>query len=131
MNAPHMREAITREPGGDSIPIRVIHVPTEIHMSMPHHKVGEKRVGGDRSTVQSCNGGVLFFSQAHPIFEHTAENIAFRRARGKFILKTNIDNILSPFTAAWTSTSVEPCFFSCAVVALPWRNSKMTIQQCM
>ncbi|CAE7220593.1 unnamed protein product [Symbiodinium pilosum] len=73
LNAPHMREAISREPGGDDIPIRVIHVPTAIHMSMPHHK-------------------------AHPIFEHTAENIAFRRARGKFILKTNIDNILSPYT---------------------------------
>ena len=39
--------------------------------------------------------------QAHPIFEHTAENVAFRRAKGKFILKTNIDNILSPDTAAW------------------------------
>ncbi|CAE7341938.1 unnamed protein product [Symbiodinium necroappetens] len=73
LHEPHMREAITREPGGESVPIRVIHVPTSIHMSMPHHK-------------------------AHPIFEHTAENIAFRRARGQFILKTNIDNILSPFT---------------------------------
>ena len=62
-------------PPQESVPIRVIQVPTKIHMSMPHHK-------------------------AHPIFEHTAENVAFRRARGKFILKTNIDNILSPDTVS-------------------------------
>ena len=47
--------------------------------------------------------------QAHPIFEHTAENVAFRRARGKFILKTNIDNILSPDTVAW---QYDVCFAS-------------------
>ncbi|CAE8638435.1 unnamed protein product [Polarella glacialis] len=68
-----IHEVIERVPGGESVPIRVIRVPTAVHMSMPHHK-------------------------AHPIFEHTAENVAFRRARGKFILKTNIDNILSPDT---------------------------------
>lgn len=72
-NAAAIHEEIQREPGMETVPIRVIQVPTSIHMSMPHHK-------------------------AHPIFEHTAENVAFRRARGKFILKTNIDNILAPDT---------------------------------
>ncbi|CAK8986010.1 unnamed protein product [Durusdinium trenchii] len=72
-NAAAIHEEIQREAGAESVPIRVIQVPTSVHMSMPHHK-------------------------AHPIFEHTAENVAFRRARGKFILKTNIDNILSPDT---------------------------------
>eukprot|EP00927_Polykrikos_kofoidii_P047224 TRINITY_DN41323_c0_g1_i1.p1 TRINITY_DN41323_c0_g1~~TRINITY_DN41323_c0_g1_i1.p1 ORF type:complete len:645 (-),score=101.20 TRINITY_DN41323_c0_g1_i1:431-2365(-) len=56
-----------------AVPIRIIQVPPEVHMKIPHHK-------------------------AHPIFEHTAENVAFRRARGRFILKTNMDNILSPDT---------------------------------
>ena len=43
LHEPHMREAITREPGGESVPIRVIHVPTSIHMSMPHHKAGGRK----------------------------------------------------------------------------------------
>jgi len=72
-NVAAIHEEIQREPGMETVPIRVIQVPTAVHMSMPHHK-------------------------AHPIFEHTAENVAFRRAKGQFILKTNIDNILSPDT---------------------------------
>lgn len=67
---------VQRSPCTEAVPIRVVRVPTSVHMSMPHHK-------------------------AHPIFEHTAENVAFRRARGKFVLKTNIDNILSPDTVAF------------------------------
>ncbi|CAJ1427189.1 unnamed protein product [Effrenium voratum] len=82
--APLMHEEITREPGAESVPIRIIQVPTTVHMSMPHAK-------------------------AHPIFEHTAENVAFRRAKGKFILKTNIDNILSPDTVLFISRQqLEP-----------------------
>jgi len=54
-------------------PVRIITVPGEVHRQVPHHK-------------------------AHPIFEHIAENVAFRRARGEFVLKTNIDNIMSPNT---------------------------------
>merc|ERR1712194_929813 len=70
--APPIAEVIEKYQG--RVPVRVIRVPTEVHMSMPHH-------------------------EAHPLFEHTAENVAFRRARGRFILKTNIDNIMSPDTA--------------------------------
>jgi len=67
-------EVIGRAPGTEAtVPIRVIRVPTAVHMTLPHHK-------------------------AHPIFEHIAENVAFRRARGRFFLKTNIDNILAPDT---------------------------------
>merc|ERR1712232_149455 len=68
-----LADAIEREPGAASsaVPVRVIRVPPEMHMRIPHHK-------------------------AHPLFEHIAENVAFRRARGRFFLKTNIDNILSP-----------------------------------
>lgn len=69
-----LADVIERAPGSDgTVAIRVIRVPPAVHMSLPHHK-------------------------AHPIFEHIAENVAFRRARGKFVLKTNIDNILSPDT---------------------------------
>uniref|UniRef100_A0A7S1KWT2 Hexosyltransferase n=1 Tax=Alexandrium catenella TaxID=2925 RepID=A0A7S1KWT2_ALECA len=68
-------EVVSGAPGTQgSVPIRVIRVPPALHMTLPHHK-------------------------AHPIFEHIAENVAFRRARGRFILKTNIDNIMSPDTA--------------------------------
>jgi len=71
---PAIAEVIERAPGtAASVPIRVIRVPSAVHMRLPHHK-------------------------AHPIFEHIAENVAFRRARGSFLLKTNIDNILSPDT---------------------------------
>mmetsp|Transcript_34310 Transcript_34310/g.102537 ORF Transcript_34310/g.102537 Transcript_34310/m.102537 type:complete len:295 (+) Transcript_34310:1-885(+) len=67
-------DVISGAPGTEgSVPIRVIRVPPAVHMTLPHHK-------------------------AHPIFEHIAENVAFQRARGRFLLKTNIDNIMSPDT---------------------------------
>jgi len=72
VGSPPIAEVVERAEGTtkEMVPIRVIRVPPAVHMSMPHHK-------------------------AHPLFEHTAENVAFRRARGRFILKTNIDNIMS------------------------------------
>lgn len=71
LGAAPIADVIERAEGTkDAVPIRVIRVPTEVHMSLPHHK-------------------------AHPVFEHIAENVAFRRARGRFVLKTNIDNIMS------------------------------------
>eukprot|EP00397_Hematodinium_sp_SG-2012_P033611 GEMP01035933.1.p1 GENE.GEMP01035933.1~~GEMP01035933.1.p1 ORF type:complete len:428 (+),score=120.10 GEMP01035933.1:57-1340(+) len=71
-NAGPLAEAIQQLSA--KIPIRVITVPKEVHESIPHHK-------------------------AHPLFEHVAENVAFRRAKGRFVLKTNIDNIWSPALA--------------------------------
>lgn len=73
-------EVIERAPGTRAtVPIRVIRVPPAVHTTLPHHK-------------------------AHPIFEHIAENVAFRRARGRFLLKTNIDNILSPDTVIFIAS---------------------------
>jgi len=67
---------LAREPGTEAVPIRVITVPAEYHRAVVSHKM-------------------------HPIWEHVAENVAFRRAKGRFFLKTNIDNIFSPDIASF------------------------------
>jgi len=54
----------------DFAPIRIITVPASLHRTVMNHK-------------------------SYPLFEAHSGNVAFRRARGKFVLRTNMDNILS------------------------------------
>jgi hypothetical protein len=67
---PRLADALTwpRFPGAP--PVRFIEVPPEIHQGFPH-------------------------ADHLPLFQMAAKNVGIRRARGRFILATNIDIVLS------------------------------------
>jgi len=70
---PPLAETI-RWPGPGKLAVRIVTVPPEIHAGFEH---------GD----------------ALPLFQMKAKNAAIRRTRGRFVLATNIDIVLSPALA--------------------------------
>lgn len=73
---PPLGETIRWPDAGAALRIRILTVPPDIHLGFAH-------------------GAAL------PLFQMKAKNAAIRRARGRFILATNIDIVLSPTLAGW------------------------------
>src|SRR5689334_4655911 len=69
-NKPALKDALKWPPALDPCRVRFIHVPADIH-------------GGYRH------------SEALPLYQMIAKNVGIRRARGRFVLATNIDILLS------------------------------------
>jgi hypothetical protein len=67
---PRLAEALSWSEGGGPCRVRIIEVPAEIHHRFEH-------------------------ANALPLFQMIAKNVGLRRARGRFVLATNIDLLFS------------------------------------
>ncbi len=74
LDRPRLREVLTFPPN-EILPVRIIDVPAEIHGTLDH---------ADRL----------------PLFQMIAKNVGIRRARGRFVLATNVDVLFSDDLAA-------------------------------
>jgi hypothetical protein len=81
---PRLAEALRFDAGDGRFPVRIIEVPAAVHAGFPH-------------------------AAGLPLFQMIAKNVGIRRARGGFVLATNIDVLLSePLAARLAAGRLSP-----------------------
>ena len=93
---PLLHEVLPNSGGCEYLTIRYIQVPAELHQQYR-------------------------YAEAVPLFQMTAKNVGIRRAKGKFVLCTNVDILFSdPIFEAFAKRQLrENCFYRCNRLDVP------------